>query len=167
MTQVNASASANTNSDNSANAAPAGAEAEKNIEAFYSPKEQKVPGPKVSLWIVKKTNPRSPDLDGTIGETRVAGYVQQGPKGKFINFHDSKAPKDAQGHYKHVGTGRVICGNAGIGNLVMSLVGVEGDQWANSSSKVPEDFMVHLGMDLADRDAKKAAYAASKATAAA
>lgn len=135
-----------------------------NVNAFFTPKDSK--GMKISLWITHKTKDTSPDVDGAFGATRVAGWIHSGPTGKFVSFIDSKAGKDDQGHFKQLGTGRVVVNEHGIPKLAIRLYGVEGTVWAEVSRKAPQDLLVAMGLNLQVLEQKRAAAAERKRVAA-
>ena len=138
--------------------------------SFYTRQDFK--GTKVAIWAVVKTaesKEGTPDFEGTIGETRVAGYVKTGPKASFISFIDSKAGKNAEGNYTQVGTANVFAGTRGYPSLSISMVGQpKGENgyhpqaFADCSTDLSQDFLVSLGLDLDKLAANKASFAASK-----
>lgn len=139
----------------------------KRIQAFYIGKDD-VKAPPVSLWVIDKTKPGSPDFDGTINSRRVAGYLHQGPKRGFISFIDSKAGKDAAGHYIQVATGNVVVNSAGIPKLVITLADKTQpihEIWAEVSLKLSVELQVAAGLNLKKQAANKAAHLAKKAQA--
>lgn len=129
------------------------------IQMFYTQPDSK--GTPVSLWLTVKTKDGSPDLDGTIGDRRVAGYIQRGAKGAFVSFIDSKAGKGADGHYTQVGRANLVLNAAGIPKLAINLEGVEATVWAETSLRAKQDVLVSMGLNL-ELQAQKKAEAADR-----
>lgn len=155
-------------------AAAPDAAAEKKVQAFYTkaPKAAATPAgsnapataaaPVVSLWVTTKTQAKSPDFDGVIGDRRVAGYLHKGPKAGFISFIDSKTGKGADGKFIQVATANVVVNVAGIPKLAIKMVGQKNTIWAECSLKVSQDTLVAAGLDLAIQSSKKEQLAAKK-----
>lgn len=117
-----------------------------NIEIFYTPKDSQ--GIKVSLWITHKTKPGSPDIDGKVGDLRVAAYIRNGPKGPFLSFIDSTKPKDANGHYTQFGIGNIVVVKGGRAKLAIKKSDDGETVWAETSRKAPQDLLVAMGLNL-------------------
>lgn len=146
-------------------AVPEAAAAAKAVQMFYTRTDSK--GVPVSLWLTVKTKDNSPDLDGTIGDRRVAGYIQHGSKGSFLSLIDSKLGKGENGRYTQVGRANLVLNAAGIPKLAISLEGVEGTVWAETSLRANQNVLVSMGLNLEAQATKKAEAAARRAETAA
>lgn len=124
-----------------------------NIEIFYTGKDYR--GTKVSLWITHKTKDGSPDIDGKVGDLRVAAYIRNGSRGPFLSFIDSTKPKDANGHYTQFGMGNIVIVAGGRAKLTIKKPDGE-VVWAEVSRKAPQELLVAMGLDL-ERQAQKTA----------
>lgn len=103
-----------------------------------------------------------PQVEGKIGDLRVAGYIQAGMKGGFVSFIDSAKGKGEDGHYTQVGTGNVTTNPAGIPVMAIKLAGQTDTVWADVSLGATQDLLVSAGLNL-ELQAQKAAAAIRKA----
>lgn len=120
-------------------------------------------GMAVALWASTSTAEGAPQVEGKLGDVRVAGYVHQGPKGNFVSFIDSAKGKGEDGNYTQVATANVTPNLAGIPVLAIRLTGQTESVWADVSLGATQDLLVSAGLNLELQAQKKAEAAARRA----
>ena len=97
---------------------------------------------KVALWKnTRSTKGTAPVLVGTIDKKQVAGFLRQGPKGKFIQL--TGVVKLENGFYEDMGTARVVAGSQGYPKLV-----IDQKVWADTTKEGTAEFLASLGLDV-------------------
>lgn len=105
----------------------------------------KDPGPRVLISINKNTKAGAPKFVGTVGETKVGGYIRNGSKGSFIAL---VGDRDKEGKYPQLGAGNVIVNRNGKVRLSVKMTGSEETLWAGISENMTQDMLVECGLNL-------------------
>ncbi len=127
----------------------------KNVEAFYTGKSET--GPKVSISINGNIKAGAPNFVGTVGDTKIAGYIRKGSRSSFIAFVGDRG---VDGKYPQLGTGNIVVNKNAKSRLSVKMTGSEETIWVNVSDKISQELLVECGLDLTKLQEKKDALAA-------
>lgn len=118
---------------------------------FYTREDAAV---KVALWkSTRSEKSNAPVLTGNIAGVKVAGFLQQGPKGLFLSF---VAEKKQGSNYDQVATANVVAGHMGYPKLLLKMAD-KSQVWADTSKLGTHELLSGLGLNvqmMLDKQAK-------------
>lgn len=122
------------------------------IEAFHSNKRSRSPRiVPISLWTRPKLSPHSPDLDGTIADRRVLGYITRSARGLHIEFVAIDRARGADGALEKVAFANVVVHADGKAGLALRLKQGADDgrtHYALAGESMPIERLVDFGLNL-------------------
>lgn len=136
--------------------------AEVSIEAFHSNKRSRNPSiVAISLWTTPKLGPRSPDLEGTISDRRVVGYVTRSVRGLHIEFVAVDRDRGAHGALDKIAFGNVVVHADGKPGLALRLKQGEDlgrTHYAQAGAGMRVEQLVKFGLSLERLHSKQARH---------
>lgn len=136
-------------------------DAHDSVEAFHSNKINRRPGVvPISLWTRPKNGPQSPDLDGTIADRRVVGYITRSARGLHIEFVAVDRGRNGDGSLEKVAFGNVVVHADGKAGLALRLKQGADDgrtHYALAGARMPVERLIDFGLNLEKLHSKQQA----------
>ena len=142
--------------------------AEKERPVFYLSKDspQVALGMSLALWARKADSKGKHDYAGTYNGKRVAAYIQQSKKGKFLAFREINGERDEKNYPITIAFADIVVGGRGLPVLRVREANTEIILWADCSRDIEQTVMMDLGLDIQKLIEKRKEYLAKNSSSA-